>query len=122
MSLNKAPTRSGRSKGMALLREVYAELYEVLGQLYSPREILIAAQKIIDIHSSEYSDQIYEESPHYATEYSRSVDSMIAIHPWSVLQLEFRCDNLGDERLSYDDSSLLRLKRYYNPDTYLHRG
>ena len=79
--------RSGRSKGMALLREVYAELYEVLGQLYSPREILIAAQKLIDIYSAEYSDQIYEGSPHYATEYSRPVDNMIEIHPWSVLHL-----------------------------------
>lgn len=111
-----------RRGGASLLREVYAELYASLGQIYSPREILIAAQKIIDIHALEYSSQQYDESLHHATEYSSAVDLMIRHHPWKVSGLERRCDNLADERFNADEIATRQLKRYYNPDKYLHRG
>lgn len=114
-------SKVGRS-GPSLLREVYAELYAVLGQIYSPREILIAAQKIIDINALEYFDQQYQESPHYSTDYSKAVDLMIRYHPWKVFRIEQRCDDLADERFSADEFARMDLKKYYNPDKYLHRG
>lgn len=122
MSVEKQKISKGPARGATLLRDVYAELYASLGQIYSPREILIAAQRIIDIHSLEYSDELYQEGSHSDTEYSKPVDLMILNRPWSVLRLEQRCDNLEDQRFESNNHGRYKLKRFYNPDVYLHRG
>jgi hypothetical protein len=111
-----------RARGLELLRQVYAELHRCLGDDYSPAEILRAAQAVIDVSSEEYSSKKYEDGVRHRGYYSHEVDTMIRESPWWLLMHESRCDNLGDERFSYNPNVVQRLKWYYNPDPYDHRG
>lgn len=111
-----------RARGFALLRQVYAELFAQLGDIYSPSELLIAAQTLIDVSSDEYITQTYQDALSYPGYYSFAVDTMISQRPWLLLSNELRCDNLGDDRFAADENLKSRLSRLHNPDRYFHRG
>lgn len=111
-----------RARGLELLRQVYSELHRCLGDEYSPSELLRAAQSLIDVSNSEYSSKTFQDGIHHPGYFSHPVDMMISDHSWMLLENELRCDNLTDERLAYDPNVLRRLKYFYNPDPYYHRG
>ena len=102
---------TSRPNGPEMLRQVYAELYRHLCDLYTPGEILLAAQKLIDVSNDEYSDPSYRSAAYHPNYYSYDVFSAISYQPWCLLEMESRCDNLGDERLADDHASLARLQR-----------
>lgn len=114
--------KSNRARGLALLRQVYAELFAQLGDIYSPAELLVAAQTLIDVSSDEYTSKTYQDTLAYPGYYSYSVDMMISERPWFLLANEMRCDNLGDDRFAADENLKNRLRRFHNPDRYFHRG
>lgn len=98
------------ARGVELLRQVYAELYACLGDVYSSVELLRAAQSLIDLRNQEYSAKTYQDELHYSGYYSHAVDSMIE-RPWLLLENELGCDNLGDERLALNVQAQQRLRR-----------
>jgi len=113
---------SKRSGGLELLRQVYEELYNHLREEFSPAEILRAAQTLIDVTDQEYSDKRYQDGSLHPGYYSFAVDRMILHREWWVLLTELSSDNLTDERLSENHNAKMKLKRFYNPDPYYHRG
>jgi hypothetical protein len=114
--------REGRSRGLDLLRSVYAELYAELGDTFSPGELLKAAQALIEVTRDEYSAKKYQDGVHHRGYYSHEVDTMVRENAWHLMWHERRCDNLGDERLESDQNSMRRLRELYYPDPYYHRG
>jgi hypothetical protein len=113
---------TSRARGLELLRQVYAELHRCLGDEHSPAELLRAAQALIDVSNAEYSSKSFQDGIHHPGYYSHPVDAMISEYPWILLENELRCDNLTDERLECSPNVLRRLKYFYNPDRYYHRG
>jgi hypothetical protein len=114
--------KASRSRGLDLLRKVYAELYAELSDTFTPAELLRAAQALIDVSSDEYSLKKYADSVRHPGYYSHDVDRMISESPWWLLSHELRCDNLGDERFNLNANVRQRLKDLYNPDSYDYRG
>jgi hypothetical protein len=112
------PRLSGRARGLELLKQVYAELHWSLGDVYSPAELLRAAQSLIDVSNSEYSSKTYQDGVHYPGYYSYAVDTMIEQNPWAVFANEGRADNLDDDRFAANWNAVQRLLRLYNPDAY----
>jgi len=113
---------STKARGLELLRQVYAELHRCLGDEYSPTELLRAAQALIDVNKSEYSSKTFQDGVQHSGYYSHPVDSMISDFPWTLVENELRLDNLTDERLQNNPNILHRLRYFYNPDPYYHRG
>lgn len=109
-------------RGSALLRAVYAELHLSLGELYSPKALLIAAQKLIAVSEEEYTSKLYQDEVRFSGYYTREVDLMIKNKPWSLLEYEPSSLELEDERIHEQSYSGIHLKRYHNPDRYFHRG
>ena len=114
--------RRSHSRGFDRLRRVYEELSAFLGDAYSPAELLKAAQALIDVNDSEYSAKRYQDAALHPGYYSYAVDSMIIGQAWWLLENELGSDNLSDERLAGDWNAQQRLKKFYNPDSYYHRG
>lgn len=113
---------SARREGLALLRQVYEELYSQLGDDFSPAELLKAAQTLIDITNEEYSVELFQDGQLHPGYYSYEVDRMIKNRYWWPLSVE---DNALDEQDDMQDYRLERaqwLKQIYNPDPYFHRG
>lgn len=113
---------NGGLRGSALLRAVYAELYLSLGELYSPKDLLIAAQKLIQISGEEYSDRTFQDEVHFSGYYTRDVDFMIKHRPWSIVEYEVGAVEFEEEERFSRFHSENRLKYYHNPDRYYHRG
>ena len=79
-----------RAGGLALLTQVYEELYLQLGEDYSPAELLKAAQVLIDVTSEEYGSDEYSDSPTKDGYFSAATDRMITNQPWLILERESR--------------------------------
>lgn len=115
-------TKTKKSKGLQLLKQVYEELYAQLGDDFSTVELLQAAQTLIDVTNAEYAESSVDNDQHYAGYFSFSVDVMIGRSPWLVLDYEYGNDHLGDERFTMDFDAPNRIKRYYYIEPYVHRG
>lgn len=115
MSQGGKPRIARRARGLDLLRQVYAELHRCLGDDYSPSELLRAAQSLIDISNTEYTNETFQDGIHYSGYYSRSVDAMIEGNPWLVYITEGRHD---DDPLSSPFDVTQRLRRLYKPDRF----
>lgn len=108
--------------GNSLLRAVYAELQLSLGELFSPKDLLLAAQKLIDISKSEYADGSFQDEIPHNGYYTRDVDHMIKHHPWVVAEHEDNSTEFyEDENYRYRQFES-RVRHYHNPDRYYHRG
>ena len=121
MAFGGTKGRNSRT-GPGLLREVYAELQFALGSSFSPKELLIAAQKLIEISSAEYSDSTFQDGISYPGYYSRDVDFMINHQPWCLVEYECNCLDFDEERYRDGYRAQQKLRQYYYPDTYFHRG
>ena len=108
--------------GPGLLREVFAELQFALGGAYSPKELLIAAQKLIEISSAEYSDSTFQDGIRNPGYYSRDVDFMINHQPWCLVENECSCLDFDDDKYLDRYRAQQKLRHYHYPDTYFHRG
>jgi hypothetical protein len=104
-----------RPRGLELLRQVYAELHQCLGDDYTASELLRAAQSLIDISNIEYASETYQDGIHYPGYYSNPVDVMIASRPWSVYAAEGGHD---DDPLLPPDEVAQRLRRLHRPDRF----
>jgi hypothetical protein len=88
-----------------------------LGDEYSPLELLRAAQSLIELNNSDYTDKTYQDGVNYPGYYSYSVDTMISVNPWIVFANE--CHNLD-----FDDNDrratewTYRLNRWHRPQPY----
>lgn len=116
------PLKTSRPRALDVLRRVYAELYLHLSEEYSPAELLLAAQTLIDVTDEEYGLKTYQDGVSHPGYFSYDVDSMIRNRPWVLLENESRCDNLDDERLALNSHAKHKLRSLYNPDKYYHRG
>lgn len=111
-----------RRGGLELLRQVYDELYNQLGEDFSPAELLRAAQTLIDVTKDEYGTKSYQDGQLHPGYYSTDVDQMITNQQWLILNVEDGpLDALEDSVTSLRERSQ-SLKRLYNPDAYYHRG
>ncbi|RYG97603.1 MAG: hypothetical protein EON58_09340 [Alphaproteobacteria bacterium] len=118
--LKDSPSR--RRGGLELLRQVYDELYNQLGEDFSPAELLRAAQTLIDVTKEEYGAKSYQDGQLHPGYYSYDVDSMITNQQWLLLGVEaMSLDAREDMATSLRERSQ-SLKRLYNPDAYYHRG
>lgn len=106
----------GVLRGNSLLRAVYAELHLSLGQIFSQKDLLIAAQKFIDISKSEYAEGSFQDEIQYNGYYSRDVDYMITNQPWVVTEHEDNCTDFDEDGVWTRRSQDSRVKRYHNPD------
>jgi hypothetical protein len=121
------PKRSTESQGkprggLALLRQVYDELYQQLGEDFSPAELLSAAQTLIEVSDYEYGLETYQDGQTHPGYYSLAVDNMISSRQWWVLRVEAMADDLQEEYATSILERAQNLKRLYNPDPYYHRG
>ena len=119
--MNRQSSR-GVLGGNSLLRAVYAELHLSLGELFSPKDLLVAAQKLIDISTSEYSDSSFQDEIRHNGYYTRDVDHMIMNQPWVVAGHEDNCTEFYEDENDRHRQSESRVKRYHNPDRYFYRG
>ena len=79
--------------GLNLLQQIYAELYHELGEDYSPKELLSAAQHFIDaIQQEREVNEI--GSRHFAGYFSYDTDIIITNRPWLVYEYERRIHGL----------------------------
>lgn len=111
----------GRREGLELLRQVYAELYQHLGDTFSPAELLQAAQTLIDVSRDEYADAQFQDGQLYPNYYSQAVDLMIVRRPWWLASIEEVSQDELDERRVDDDRANRRLRRYFGPFTHYRR-
>ena len=112
----------GRRGGLNLLRQVYDELYHQLGDEFSPAELLLASQTLIDVTKAEYGLESYQDGQLHPGYYSFDVDHMINNQHWWLLKVEQAAIDVNDDEISLPFGRSDALKKYYNPDVYLHRG
>ena len=112
----------GRRGGLNLLRQVYDELYHQLGAEFSPAELLLASQTLIDVTKAEYGSESYQDGQLHPGYYSFDVDHMINNQHWWLLKVEQAAIDVNDDEISLPFGRPDALKKYYNPDVYLHRG
>lgn len=118
----RGTNQNSRPRGLDLLRQVYDELYNELGEDYSPIQLLQAAQTLIDVTDEEYVNENYQEVQNYSGYFSHDVYLMLARKAWWVLENEHSNDGLGDERLGMDFEAPALLRVHLKQDQYVHRG
>jgi hypothetical protein len=106
-----SPKKRKKKKGLDLLKKVYAELYDQLGNDVDDIDLLEAAQLLIDISNDERRVELEDEWRGSSGYYSRDI-SYIEHAPWLILKNERSNDGLSDERLSYNLDAQQRLKIY----------
>lgn len=110
-----------RRNDLALFRLVYAELEANAPDDVSPRELLMAAQTLIEITDEEYGLERYKERGWVANYFSRAVDKFISSAGWSLYLSERRIDNDCDVRVENDLKSMEMLHRLNKSSNFLDR-
>ena len=74
--------KNTRPRGFDILRRVYDELYTHLNDEFSPAELLLAAQTLIDVTNAEYVDSNLDNNQHHYGYFSYPVDTIMTKSPW----------------------------------------
>lgn len=103
--------RRPRTRGLELLKVVYAELYQEVGEDFSTAELMQAAQALIEISRDEYVDKLSDEYVARPEYHSEDVVNAMARRAWIILYNEQSCDDLVDDRRSLDFQGISNLRQ-----------
>jgi hypothetical protein len=94
------------------VKEIYSELRLMLGDKYSPQELLESAALLIEVVEDDYSMTFDKLQDFYVPFKEKSVDEIIATDGWNVLSNEdwWRQKEGEDDALSLQ--SRMQLKNY----------
>jgi hypothetical protein len=94
------------------VKKIYSELRLMLGDEYSPQELLESAALLIEVVEDDYSMTFDKLQDFYVPFKEKSVDEIIATDGWNVLSTEDWWRQKEDEDDELSLQSRLQLKNY----------